>query len=128
MPWPPRTGELLPRCEEPVGIEEKLRRYSLELDHEVGGPKAKGFLDMLGIDLASIDYLVQEIRAGIVRTPISGVRLDGPEEASCTVQFHIVGPGHYSHRTALLRTAWKVEGPATRPRMVTAFPRNERER
>jgi hypothetical protein len=111
-----------------VGIEEKLRRYSLVLEHKVGGPKAKGFLEMLGISLASIDYLAQEIRVGIAHTPISGVRLDGPEEASCLVQFLIAGPGRYSHRTASIRTAWKVEGPSARPRMVTAYPRDERGR
>jgi hypothetical protein len=71
MPWPPQVGELLPRCDEPEGIEEKLRRYSLVPSHEVGGPKANGFLVILGIDLASIDYLVAQVRAGLTHTPIS---------------------------------------------------------
>ena len=62
MPWPPQVGELLPRYDEPVGIEEKLRTYSLVLDHEKGGPKANGFLVMLGISLDSIDYLELQIR------------------------------------------------------------------
>jgi hypothetical protein len=75
MAWPPRKGDLLPRCDEPEGIEEKLRNYSLVLDHEDGGPKAKGFRDMLGIDLDRVDYLGQEIRTGIARTPISLVRV-----------------------------------------------------
>lgn len=128
MPWPPREGELLPRFDEPVGIEEKLRRYSLVLDHERGGPKAKGFLEMLGIDLTGIDYLEREIRRGIARTPILKVRCITPDEASCTVQFLIAGPGRYSHRTAALRTGWAFDSPASPPRMTTAFLRGKEHR
>jgi hypothetical protein len=61
MSWPPQVGDLLQRRTEPLGIEDKLRTYSLVHDHEVGGPKANGFLIMLGIDLESIDYLIAEI-------------------------------------------------------------------
>jgi hypothetical protein len=71
MPWPPQVGELLPRCDEPTRIQRKLRRYSLVADHEVGWAKANGFLQMLGIDIGSIDYLEREIRHGIASTPIS---------------------------------------------------------
>ncbi|MFT3864850.1 MAG: hypothetical protein QM729_11310 [Solirubrobacterales bacterium] len=69
MPWPPQVGELLPRCDEPQGIEYKLRTYSLDHTHEYGGPKANGFLVMLGIGLDSIDHLEREIQAGIAVTP-----------------------------------------------------------
>jgi hypothetical protein len=128
MPWPPRKGELLPRFDEPVGIEEKLRRYSLVRDHERGGPKAKGFLEMLGIDLTGIDYLEREIRQGIARTPILKVRFVTPDEALCTVQFLIAGPGRYSHRTAALRTGWVFDSPDAPPRMTTAFLRGREHR
>jgi hypothetical protein len=128
MPWPPQVGELLPRFDEPIGIERKLNKYSLVPKHKVGGPKANGFLVMLGIDLLKIDYLAQEIRTGIARTPISVVRLIAPGEARCTVQFQIAGPDRYSHRTASLRTGWEVAGPTARPRMVTAFLRGKEER
>jgi hypothetical protein len=128
MPWPPRIGELLQRYDEPVGIDLKLRRYSLALDHEDGGPKANGFLVMLGIDLMDIDYLAREIRIGITHTPISAVTLVAPDEARCTVQFRIAGPGRYSHRTASLRTGWVVASPTARPRMTTAFLRGKEKR
>jgi hypothetical protein len=128
MPWPPRLGELLPRHIEPVGIEKKLRTYSLELGHEEGGPKANGFLVMLGIDIRSIDYLEREIMIGIAHTPISVVRFPEPEVVVCTVQFRIAGPGRYSHRTASLRTGWKLAGPAAPPRMTTAFLRGKEHR
>lgn len=128
MPWPPRKGELLPRCDEPVGIEEKLRDYSLVLDHEEGGPKAKGFLNMLGIGPDSVDYLHQQIRDGITHTPISMVRPRPSGAVTCTVQFQIAGPGRYSHRTASLRTAWVLDTPTAPPRMTTAFLRGREHR
>jgi hypothetical protein len=127
MPWPPQVGELLPRCDEPTGIEEKLRKYSLDLDHKRGGPKANGFLVMLGIDLASTDYLAAEIRRGITHTPISLVVPKEADGFGCTVQFRIVGPGRYSHRWAWLRTGWYLE-PGSRPRLATALLRGRKER
>ena len=119
VPWPPRVGELLPRWDEPLGIEEKLRTYSLDMDHEEGGSKANGFLVMLGIDLDSIDHLEGQILVGIGRTPISVVRPGAPGIVLCTVQFRIAGPGRYSDRTASLRTGWELTGPMDRPRLTT---------
>jgi hypothetical protein len=128
MPWPPRTGELLPRHDEPVGIAEKLRNYSLVLDHEFGGPKANGFLKMLGIDLDAADYLERQIRRGIADSPIAEVRLDKPGTAHCAVDFQIPGIGRYSHRKAWVRTGWRLDGPEARPRFSTAIPRGRKRR
>ncbi|MGH2938502.1 MAG: DUF6883 domain-containing protein [Solirubrobacterales bacterium] len=128
MPWPPRKGELLPRFDEPVGIEEKLRNYTLVLDHEDGGPKAKGFRDMLGIEIAAIDYLVDQIVTGIAVTPISAVRPRKPDAVACTVEFRIAGIGRYSHREAWVRTGWRLDEPGARPRFSTAIPRGKRKR
>jgi hypothetical protein len=122
MPWAPRKGELLPRYDEPVGIEEKLRNYSLVLDHEFGGPKAKGFLKMLGIDLDAVEYLEREIRDGTAATPISEVRADGPVAFGCAVDFQIAEIGRYSGRMAWVRTAWRLDGPDSRPLFTTAIP------
>jgi hypothetical protein len=128
MPWPPQVGELLPRCDEPLGIEHKLRTYALVLDHVDGGPKANGFLTMVGIDMGAIDYLEQQIRAGIQVTPISKVKTGTAGTMKCTVQFRIAGPGDYSHRTANLRTVWELAGPADRPRLINAIPRGKEDR
>jgi hypothetical protein len=92
VPYPPQVGELLPRFDEPAGIEYKLRTYSLAVDYDDGGPKAQGFLVMLGIGLASLDHLEHEIRTGIAHTPISFVRARKPDSIICTVQFRIAGP------------------------------------
>jgi hypothetical protein len=123
MPWPPRKGELLPRCAEPVGIEKKLRNYSLVLDHEDGGPKAKEFRDMLGIGPDSSEYLEWQIRVGITHTPITLVRPLPSDAIACTVQFHIAGRGRYIHRTASPRTVWVVNTPTAPPRLITALTR-----
>jgi hypothetical protein len=128
MPWPPRKDELLPRRDEPIGIEEKLRDYSLDLDHMDGGPKANGFLVMLGISLECIEYLEDQIRAGIATTPISTVKFGAPGTVICTVQFQIAGFGRYIERTASLRTNWELAGPLERPRMTNAFLRGKEPR
>jgi hypothetical protein len=125
MPWPPQVGELLPRCDEPEGIKERLRDYSLEADHERGGPKAKGFRVILGVDSASIDYLDERIGDGINSTAIALVEPREASAAFCLVVFRIAGPERYSHRTAWLRTGWIFSGPAERPRLVTAYLRPE---
>lgn len=128
MRWPPEVGELLPRWDAPEGIDDKLRAYSLVTDHQDGGPKANGFLVMLGITVDSIDYLERQIRLGIAATPISVVRPGPPGGVHCTVQFQIAGPGRYSHRTASLRTGWELTGPMERPRLTTAFLRGKEHR
>ena len=128
MPWPPQKGELLPRYDEPVGIQEKLRTYSLVLDHEFGGPKAHGFLKMLGIDLAAVDYLEHQIRVGIAVTPISEVRIVKAGAVSCAVDLLIAGIGLYSERRAWVRTGWHLKGPGVRPRLSTAIPRGRKAR
>jgi hypothetical protein len=117
------VGELLQRRTEPLGIEYKLRTYSLVHDHEEGGPKADGFRQMLGIGLESIQYLEQEIRRGIAITPISLVKPGDSDGFRCTVNFLIAGPGRYSHRTVPLLTGWMVASPRARPVMSTAFLR-----
>lgn len=115
MPWPPQVGALLQRRTEPIGIEHKLRNYSLVHDHEEGGPKADGFRQMLGIGLESIDYLEQEIRCGIAINPISLVTPGDSDGFRCTVIFRIAGTGRYSHRTAPLLTSWMVASPGQGP-------------
>jgi len=120
MPWPPRKGELLPRCGEPLGIEIKLREYSLAPDRK-GGGKANDFFVCLGLELSGLHYLEGEIEKGISRTPVRSVR-ETTFGFHCAVQFPIAGTGSYSHRTAELRTAWELTHPGARPRMITAFP------
>jgi hypothetical protein len=130
MPWPPQKGELLPRFDEPIGIEEKLAGYSLNLDPDKprAWGKANGFLKMLGIGLDSIYYLECQIRRGIATTPMAAVEPGRPGALICTVQFRIAGTGRYIDRTASLRTHWELTGPLERPRMTNAFLRGKEHR
>lgn len=66
MSWPPRIGELLPRAADAYGVREKLIGYSLDWAHKDGGPKARGFEQILGITISDVDYLEARIRVGIV--------------------------------------------------------------
>jgi hypothetical protein len=67
--WPPSIGEPLPNADLSLGIREKLAAYCLNLDHEIGGPKAEGFRRILGIELADLDYLAEALSAGARSAP-----------------------------------------------------------
>lgn len=127
MGWPPQVGELLPRAEEAFGVREKLASYSLALDHRVGGPKARGFRLILGITIASIDYLETEIYVGIQQHPVKAVVDNPPYGQNCVVEFPLHGVGSYSNRVARLRTVWQLVTPDLPPRLVNAFPRKIKE-
>jgi hypothetical protein len=120
MGWPPRPGELLPRAEEAYGIREKLAGYSLDRNHPVGGPKARGFLKVLGISMASIEYLEAEIRAGILRAPITTTRKNPHDGINCVVEFPIRGVGTRSEIVVKLRTVWLLRHDFP-PRLISAY-------
>jgi hypothetical protein len=123
MGWPPQVGGLLPRAEEAIGVRYKLTTYSLDKNHEFGGPKARGFALILGITLADIDYLEAEIHLGIRRHPITSLVDNRPYGLNCVVEFPLRGVGSYSDREANLRTVWEMAGPFHPPRMINAFPK-----
>ena len=61
-PWPPVVGGLLPGADQAYGVEEKLTRYSLNINHEGdGAAKANGFELILGITAKDVDYLAAEL-------------------------------------------------------------------
>jgi hypothetical protein len=76
----------MPRAEEATGVRYKLATYSLNPFHENGGGKAKGFAQILGITIASIDYLEAEICMAIQVRPITAVR-ESPFGVRCVVAF-----------------------------------------
>jgi hypothetical protein len=115
------VGELLPRAEEAIGVRYKLATYALDMEHEVGGPKAQGFARILGITIDSIDYLESEIHAGIRDTPISSVRNNCPYGLSCVVEFPLRGVGGYEGRVVKVRTIWQFAATGTRPRLISAL-------
>jgi len=90
-PWSPVEGELLPRAAEAFGVRIKLETYSLDLAHEKGGPKARGFERILGITLDEIGYLEGAIYTGIVLVPVSEVRDNAPWGIKCAVDIWVGG-------------------------------------
>jgi hypothetical protein len=123
VPWPPTIGDPLPRAAEAAGIRRKLVGYSLDLTNEVGGPKARGFEQILGIAIEDIDYLERAIQAGILTAPVGTVRDNSPYGINCVVAVPVRGRGPKSSRVVNVRTIWEISGEGARPRLVSAFPR-----
>ena len=121
MGWPPKAGELLPRAEEAIGVREKLAGYSLNKDTQEGAAKAKGFEEILGVTLDSIDYLEREIRLGINRNSITSTRENWPFGLNCVVDFPLRGLGPRRSRIIPIRTVWIIERPEARPRLTSAY-------
>src|SRR5580692_6117574 len=85
----PKAGELLPRAAEAIGVRYKLATYSLDIAHQDGGPKARGFRLILGITIETIDHLEAQIVARILETPITDVRDNAPYGFNCVIDMHI---------------------------------------
>lgn len=118
---PPTIGELLPRAVEAYGIEAKVSAYCLNLDHEVGGPKARGFLSILGIGLEDAEYLAAELRSGLRVARISDVRDNSPFGILCEVRVPVRGLHERSDRIVAVTTSWELRDADDRPRLVTAY-------
>ena len=85
MTWPPKIGEPLPRAEDAYNVHEKRRDYSLNLAHGVGGNKAAGFLQILGISAADGEYLAAALLEGVRELPVTVVRHNAPFGLNCNV-------------------------------------------
>jgi hypothetical protein len=123
IPWSPRAGELLPRAAEATGVRLKLAGYSLNMTHEDGGPKARGFERVLGITIDAIDYLEEAIYRGILVLPVRTVRDNPPWGVICVVMVPVRGLGEKSERVVDVRTAWALDYPGAAPRLASAYLR-----
>jgi hypothetical protein len=123
MGWPPRVGELLPNAGAAAGVRYKLATYSLNVAHESGGAKARGFDLILGITIESIDYLEAQIYSGIRKSPVVVVRPNPLFGANCAVDLPLRGIGAKRARVVTLRTAWLLERVESPPRLPSAYLR-----
>jgi len=80
----------------------------LNLDHEIGGPKAQAFQRILGIELADVDYLAEALQAGVRRAPISDNALFG---VLCEVRIPVAGLREHQDRVVAVTTAWELRHP-----------------
>jgi uncharacterized protein DUF6883 len=120
---PPAVSEVLPRGAEAFGVHVKLATYSLDTTHEKGGPKARGFEQILGITIDAIDYLEAQILARVLDTPVTKIRDNPPYGIKYTVDMPIRGIGAKADRVVTVRTVWIISTPGDPPRLVSAYPR-----
>lgn len=121
MSWPPTIGQPLPLAAQAFGIREKLAAYCLNVDHEIGGPKAQGFQRILGIGLADVDYLTAALRREILSAPITDVRDNTPFGVLCEVRIPIAGLRERHDRVVTVTTSWELRHADAPPRLVTAY-------
>jgi hypothetical protein len=121
MSWPPVAGELLPRRELAFGLLDKLTRYALDVTHENGMHKARGFELILGITIEDVEYLADSIEAGILEIAVSEVRENEPYGFNCVVDVPVRGLRAKRDRLVDVRTSWQVLDPDASPRLVTAY-------
>jgi hypothetical protein len=118
---PPTIGQQLPTADQAFGIREKLAAYCLNLDHEVGGPKAEGFRRVLGIGIADLEYLTESLRTGVLDAPITDVRDNAPFGVLCEVRVPVAGLREHRDRVVPVTTSWELRQAGDAPRLVTAY-------
>ena len=121
MPWPPTIGASLPRAAAAFGVEKKLSAYCLNVDHELGAAKARGFQEILDIRSADVDFLAGELLAGVLEAPIASVRDNAPYGVLCEVRIAVRGLRDHHHRVVEVTTSWELRDEGSAPRLVTAY-------
>jgi len=119
--WPPTVGQTLPYAGSAFGIEEKLGAYCLNLAHEIGGPKARGFERILGIRIEDVEYLAKALRVGVLDAPITDVRDNRPFGLLCEVRVPVPGLREHQNRIVGITTVWELRRAGESPRLVTAY-------
>jgi len=104
-------------------VRKKLLAYSLDIAHQHGGPKARGFERILGITVEHVDHLEGEIRAGILTEPVSAIRAAIPTGFSCVVEVKVRGLRPEKRASGHGKNSRLLTGPGAPPRMTTAFPK-----
>jgi len=108
----------LPNAERAVVEIEKLRDYSLNLNHDRGKHKARVFHSALGLTQADAERLRQTVLSAARTEEASAGKLL-PHGQLYTVDFDTQGLSG----TLTIRTGWIVETGADFPRLVTCYVR-----
>ena len=112
----PHVPMRLPNCKRALVDLDKLRKYSLNPEHESGGHKARVFRRALGLTLADVDWLYNEVIriASDCDVLISEV---SPFGQKYVIDARIT----FGERSAIVRTAWIVENGTDFPRLVSCY-------
>ena len=99
---------------------EKLERYLLNPEHEVGRHKARVFASALGIRQRDWEYLRDQLQTAVVDAAVGSVR-ETPWGRLYEVVVAVSGLNGERHR---VMTVWLVAGEEP-PRLVTAYVADE---
>lgn len=102
-------------------MRDKLRRYSLAMGHEDGGPKAYPFKQLLGITLTDVEHLAMEIERSLPEHPVTRVFEKPDGKVGCGVVLPVTGVGIHQGRVMPVTTGWELRYVGDRPRLVTAY-------
>ncbi|MBC2265067.1 hypothetical protein HCB37_11130 [Listeria booriae] len=96
---------------------KKLTEYALNLDHPVGGNKARVFESVLGFNKSNADDLMNQIYKKLPDSDAVLGKIDQYGQRY-TVDLEIIGP---NGKTATVRTGWILKPDSTTPEMTTLF-------
>ncbi|HDR2708995.1 DUF6883 domain-containing protein [Enterobacter mori] len=108
------SGTLL-NAEHAVVDYRKLSTYSLDVNHPVGGHKARVFQSALGYNPTNSDVLAGRVREGILTGPAKILNADQYGQRMA-VEMPILG---INGETVIVRSGWIYETDAVVPRMTT---------
>lgn len=109
----------LPNARRAVVEIGKLREYSLSPGHEVGKHKARVFQAALGLTVDDAAWLREFIPGAV-----AGEEVESGPTPSPLGEKHVVDiPVGRGGRSAIVRTAWIVEGGTDFPRLTSCYVR-----
>lgn len=108
------SGTLL-NAEHAVVDHRKLSTYSLDVNHPVGGNKARVFQSALGYNPTNSDVLAGRVREGILSAPAKILNADQYGQRMA-VEMPILG---INGETVIVRSGWIYETDTVVPRMTT---------
>jgi hypothetical protein len=106
----------LPNCDRALVDIRKLREYSLNPEHEMGSHKARVFRSALGLTLADVDWLYEEvIRIANECDVVIGERSHFGEKYVIDARIT------FGKHSAIVRMAWIVENGTDFPRLASCY-------
>jgi uncharacterized protein DUF6883 len=111
---------ILPGADKIMVEREKIVEYLLNAMHPDNGGKARFFLG-LGFDRNEWQPLAAALRKAAESHPVSK-SMASPHGMKYIVDARIETPGG---KTPMVRTVWIIDLGVDRPRLVTAYPREE---
>jgi hypothetical protein len=107
----------LPGVERAIVPQSKIEDYLLNLEHPIGGGKARFFIGF-GFSREHWKDLAEALRRHAEQNPVAD-RLEEEDGITYVVEGGIETP---SGRKPALRSVWLVESGELAPRFITAYP------